>query len=327
MLFSHRIKKYVIIDTSFIVYQGSFAKRDPCVCSVVNREGKLVGKEDCTFCDGSGRSYMSNKAGERTGGIHQVLYHILRMIDSGYKPILVFDPPKENLDRTELHDEYKGNRKETPSWIENQMNIIEQYFPYIENIDCYTSHNHESDDVIATLALELATLDSSEIIVITDDKDMFPLLSNKKILIYRQGDMFTKAKFYNKFGFMPDRFTDYLTIVGDSADNYNLIKGLGPKAAEEIIKHYKTIDEFLNDNFSKCSKRVKNKMSDLISQHGKNNVLEAFAKSAKLAQLKTDVEYQLLSPEPSCEIIIKEFKRLNLYLGINNMHKLFNLGN
>jgi 5'-3' exonuclease len=315
-------KKYYIIDYSFFIYMGSFAHKNPCQCSVVNSAGKLVAmKDDCSFCDGKGMAYF-HKSGVRTGGLYQVFNHIIKALSDGYTPILVFDPPKEDLDRTELLDSYKGNRKECPEWITYQMDWGENNLQYIENVECYTSPNHESDDVIATKALELGN-QGYEVIVAADDKDFFPTLKCKNVTLFRQKAMFTRAHFKAKFGFDVDRWEEYLAIIGDTADNYNLIKGLGDKAACDIIANYKNLDDFLKDSWSKCNNRTQSAIKKLVDSIGRDKFEEELARSLKLAQLNLKVDYVRLDPEPNKKLIEDELKRFGLNQALNRVDLMF----
>jgi 5'-3' exonuclease len=47
-----------------------------------------------------------------------------------------------------------------------------------------------------------------------------------------------------KYGVMPAFIPDYLALVGDSADGYPGIAGLGPKTAASLINRYGHIEQF-----------------------------------------------------------------------------------
>ena len=225
-------EKIWILDYSFYIYNGSFAFKRPCSCNGANKS--------CIKCEGSGHLFMQSKSGIRTGGLFHVFNNILNRIADGYKVITVFDPPKEQLDRMKLLDSYKGNRPDVPEWITYQMDLGQDLLLHT-GIDCFYSDHDESDDVIATIALEKAR-NGAYVVVASDDKDMFPLLGHENIDLYRQKSLFTVSSFHEymkkKSGIEikdPSRFNEFLAICGDAADNFNLLEGLGPKAAEWII--------------------------------------------------------------------------------------------
>jgi len=47
-----------------------------------------------------------------------------------------------------------------------------------------------------------------------------------------------------KFGVAPEFIADYLALVGDSADGYPGIPGLGPKTAATLINRYGPLEDF-----------------------------------------------------------------------------------
>jgi 5'-3' exonuclease len=47
-----------------------------------------------------------------------------------------------------------------------------------------------------------------------------------------------------KFGVPPALIPDYLALVGDSADGYPGIAGIGPKGAASLIARYNRIEDF-----------------------------------------------------------------------------------
>jgi 5'-3' exonuclease len=47
-----------------------------------------------------------------------------------------------------------------------------------------------------------------------------------------------------KFGVYPERIPDYLALVGDSADGYPGIDGIGPVGAARLINQYGAIEDF-----------------------------------------------------------------------------------
>ena len=47
-----------------------------------------------------------------------------------------------------------------------------------------------------------------------------------------------------KFGVAPEFIPDYLALVGDAADGYPGIRGLGPKTAASLISRYGHIEQF-----------------------------------------------------------------------------------
>ena len=314
------MKKDYILDYSFYIYNGSFAYRDPCKCSYLEVSGKLVGKEDCVICEGKGKVYR-HKNGFRNGGLYHVFNQILRAKYEGYNVHLVFDPPKENLTRSALLDDYKGNRPDCPEWIGTQMDWGEEQIRHIGSLNCYSATCDESDDVMATLALELAN-EGHKVVIGSDDKDMFPLLANSNIKLFRQKSLFDRADFIKKFGFEPNRFDEYLAIVGDAADNYNLISGLGPKTATHIIQKYKHVNELI-DKPNKLDSYYRKKVDKVVDSLGKEVFRSELQKSLDLAQLNLKAPYTKLDGRNDRNFIFEQAAVMGLDNVTSNIRVFF----
>jgi 5'-3' exonuclease len=325
-------KKIWIIDYSFYIWNGSFAYKYPCKCTNVLGEGN----PNCNVCEGTGKIYMHAHDGTITGGLYAVFKMAINKTLEGYQVITVFDPPKEDLKRTKLLDTYKGNRGEKPEWISNQMLLGEQILPYT-NVECYTSVDDESDDVMATLAIELAD-QGHYVVVASDDKDMFPLVQHPNIDIYRMKEIFTYDSFKSKFAFEPERFNEYLAICGDAADNFNLLEGLGPKAAEYIIQNTATCITEVFDSLESFPEKyvkklvecgrgdlgcVKTKAGCCSCPNMVAKKKELMELSLKIATLETKAKYMKINKEIDINKVHKDLVDLNMNWVSSNVNCLF----
>lgn len=310
-------QKFWILDYSFYIFNGTYAFRSECAC----RKETKKAKEDCSKCNGEGWIYMKGN-GRINGGLYHVMNQCMVRMREGYKIITMFDPPKEDLLRTKLLDSYKGNRAATPEYITYQMHYGTKMLPLCDAIECYTSTNAESDDVMATIAIELAE-EGHDVVVASDDKDMFPLLDWDNITLYRQKDFYTKESFAKKFSFEPRRFNEYLAICGDAADNFNLIKGLGPKAAETLINTYDSILDIFDDLENlpeKFKKHVTYKCDETGCMLHRKDDMEL---SLKIATLDYNAEYQKIQNTPQRGTFKEMLEHLKLTQAINNIDMFY----
>ena len=78
------------------------------------------------------------------------------------------------------------------------------------------------------------------------DYDMMQLLSkHTSVYINKKGsDMmrFSEPEFEEKYGVKLAQFVDYKALVGDSSDNIPGVRGIGPKAAQNLLAEYGTLD-------------------------------------------------------------------------------------
>ena len=49
-------------------------------------------------------------------------------------------------------------------------------------------------------------------------------------------------KVYERYGFDPERMIDYKALRGDTSDNIQGVKGIGPVGAEKLLQTYQTLD-------------------------------------------------------------------------------------
>ena len=105
----------------------------------------------------------------------------------------------------------------------------------------------EADDALASAAY-LAALDDrvEKVCIWTPDKDLAQCVSSDRVVQVdrRSGVIRDEAGVQVKFGVAPRFIPDYLALVGDSADGYPGIPGLGPKTAAQLINRYGPIEDF-----------------------------------------------------------------------------------
>ena len=105
----------------------------------------------------------------------------------------------------------------------------------------------EADDALASAA-EIAARDARvrKVCIWTPDKDLAQCVRADRIVqMDRRGNTIRDAAGVRaKFGVDPERVPDYLALVGDSADGYPGVRGIGPKAAARLIARYGRIEAF-----------------------------------------------------------------------------------
>jgi 5'-3' exonuclease len=105
----------------------------------------------------------------------------------------------------------------------------------------------EADDALASAAT-MASRDSrvEKVCIWTPDKDLGQcVLDDRIVQVDRKNKTIRNAAGVKaKFGVMPALIPDYLALVGDSADGYPGISGIGPKGAVSLIERYGRIEDF-----------------------------------------------------------------------------------
>ncbi|HEU4653637.1 MAG TPA: 5'-3' exonuclease H3TH domain-containing protein [Steroidobacteraceae bacterium] len=105
----------------------------------------------------------------------------------------------------------------------------------------------EADDALASAAYLASQDDRVEKVCIwTPDKDLAQCVSGDRVVqIDRKSKAIRNAAAVReKFGVDPEFIPDYLALVGDAADGFPGIEGIGPKSAARIINTYGHIEAF-----------------------------------------------------------------------------------
>ena len=188
--------------------------------------------------------------------------------------------------RKELYKQYKANRKEAPQDLLLQLPVAIEWLNKM-GLPTLSLEGYEADDCIATLAT-LAKKEGFFVKIISHDKDLYQLIDNDiQLFDYAKKQPITQKECHSKFGVMPDDFIMYQSIVGDSSDNVPGIKGIGPKGAQNILAHFKSLESLydaIDNNYTHIETLLGKRMAGLIRDHRE----EAFI-SRELVTLRKDL--------------------------------------
>jgi len=186
-----------------------------------------------------------NRYNEPTGAIKGVI-SMLRRLHNDYQAdysACVFDAKGKTF-RDDLYPEYKANRPPMPD------NLIAQIIPLHECIHALgwpmlIIEGVEADDVIGTLAKQ-AEQEKMRCVISTGDKDIAQLVNKQVMLVNTMNnETLDEAGVLTKFGVAPTSMLDYLTLVGDKADNVPGVEKVGPKTAIRWLERYGTLDNLI----------------------------------------------------------------------------------
>jgi DNA polymerase-1 len=239
---------------------------------------------------------LTNSQGQVTQAAF-VFTNIVRKLLQDEKPqyiAAVFESGEKTF-RHETFTGYKANRAEMPEDLQSQlpyiMRICEVY-----NIPILNAPGYEADDVIGTLAVQVAERGLQSVIV-SNDKDMCQLVRDPWIICMRQNSQNVKRKepvppvewcdeawVENKFGVPPTQIIDLLGLMGDAVDNIPGAPGIGAKGAVQLVKQFGSIENAL-----KNWEEVKHK----TYRESLRNNADLILQSKELATIKTDVSIEL----------------------------------
>lgn len=164
---------------------------------------------------------------------------------------------KGNTFRNELYDGYKAHRPDVPEDLLKQLPIA---ISWIEQMGFKTAirTGFEADDIVASIAHD-AKIKGLEVRIVSHDKDLYQLIDDDTIYLFdpTKKVIINEEKCFEKYGVHPSQFTDYQSLLGDSADNIPGVKGIGAKTAEALIKEFGTLENIYANIENITKKRTK----------------------------------------------------------------------
>jgi len=103
----------------------------------------------------------------------------------------------------------------------------------------------EADDGLAAAARICAGAGVAQVRIWTPDKDLAQCVGGPVVQVDRRaGEVRDAAAVRAKFGVDPERIPDFLALVGDSADGYPGIAGIGKVTAARLITVHGPLEQF-----------------------------------------------------------------------------------
>lgn len=202
---------------------------------------------------------------DKDGHNANVVYGFFRMLFKIFqeKPdylVVAWDAPVRNL-RHDVFPEYKANRKKMDDDFRHQIPVTKRLAEEL-GIPSLSIEGYEADDSIASVVRKFKENQDLVIDVYSSDKDLKQLLEPNVFAVDPMKNTRTDTKlFMQEYLFEPEYILDYLSLVGDSADNIKWVAGIGPKQASDLIKKYKTLDA-IYEHIDEIPWTLKQKLSE-----------------------------------------------------------------
>lgn len=191
---------------------------------------------------------LSTSRGIPTNAIYGFTRMLLKLLrEKNVKYILcAFDSPHPTK-RHKIYEEYKITRPETPKDLPVQIDYIKQIIDAL-GITRIEVPGYEADDIIATAVGVINQFAPLSFTIISLDKDMLQLVSdNVRIYDPFNETIIDREYVIKKYGVPPEKFNDFMALVGDTIDNIPGVKGIGEKTAANLIKRYGCIENILKN--------------------------------------------------------------------------------
>ena len=182
------------------------------------------------------------------GAVIGVLKTVLEMAESGATHIGVATDHVIESFRNRLWPGYKTSEGIEPALLA-QFSALEEALVAM-GVVVWPMIELEADDALASAA-RIASADqrAEKVCIWTPDKDLAQCVRDDRVVqVDRRGQRIRDAAAVReKFGVEPRLIPDFLALVGDAADGYPGIRGIGPAGAARLLNRYGAIEDFPRD--------------------------------------------------------------------------------
>jgi 5'-3' exonuclease len=179
------------------------------------------------------------------GAVNGVLHTVLQMLETGATHLGVATDHVIESFRNRIWDGYKTGEGVDRA-LRRQFHPLEEGLAAM-GVAVWPMVELEADDALASAA-HLTSEDPQveKVCIWTPDKDLAQCVRGDRVVQVdrRSRNIRDESGVREKFGVGPDRIPDWLALVGDAADGYPGIAGIGPVTAARLIAAHGPIEDF-----------------------------------------------------------------------------------
>ncbi|MDC7234329.1 MAG: DNA polymerase I [Spirochaetales bacterium] len=210
------------------------------------------------------RNPLKNPEGKNISAVFGFFRTLLSLLNKleGYRFAVTLDSKTKTF-RHEMFPEYKATRDKSPDDLFEQIPLIEEILELM-GIPAIRVDGFEADDIMGTLAVK-AREEGRASYIISGDKDLLQFAGEGiKIMKLEKGSSIEMDRddVFEDRGVWPEQIVDYLSLVGDTADNVPGVAGIGPKTAAKLLQQYNTLDGIYEHLDEIKSKSQRQKLED-----------------------------------------------------------------
>ena len=239
---------------------------------------------------------LSSPAGQPTNAIYGFI-KMLEKLEASFMPshtVVVWDGGLDE-DRVEGLEDYKAQRDPMPDDMEVQLDEIVTYLE-ANGIASVCDDGIEADDRIGQLA-KRAEEEGYDVAIASSDKDFFQLINDRVKMLNpadKSGEPMDADAVEAKTGVRPEQIVDWLSLVGDAADNIPGVPGIGVKTAASLLNEFGSVDGI----YERLAEVKREKQREALAASE-----EAVRRNQALVALKLD-----LPGEPGLDSLRKGFE-------------------
>ena len=259
---------------------------------------------------------LKNKDNHPTGVIYGVL-NMLRLTHSQFPSdysVCIFDAKGKTF-RNDIYSDYKANRPKMPEELAIQIEPLKKAITAM-GWPMMIKDSVEADDVIGTLSKQ-ANAKKIKVIISTGDKDLAQLVNNDtKLINTMTNEELDIDGVQNKFGVPPSSIIDYLTIIGDKADNVPGIEKVGPKTALKWLNEYKSLEKIVKNS---------EKFGGVVGENLRKSI-DWLPTAKDLITIRCDLDIKVnwdefIKKEPNNKILQEIYKEFNFSRWLQDLEK------
>ena len=187
---------------------------------------------------------LTSPTGQPTNAIYGFI-NMLAKLEAQVLPthaVVVWDGGLDE-GRVEELDDYKAQRDPMPDDMEVQLDAMVDYRE-AEGWASVCDDGVEADDRIGQLA-KRAEAEGFEVAIASSDKDFLQLINDRVKMLNpadKSGVPMDAAAVVAKTGVQPSQIVDWLSLVGDAADNIPGVPSVGVKTAAALLNEFGSVD-------------------------------------------------------------------------------------
>jgi 5'-3' exonuclease len=192
-----------------------------------------------------GRRSGGRRDGERFGAAAGVLHTVLQMLETGSTHVGVATDHVIESFRNDLWPGYKDGSGVDPA-LRAQFEPLEEGLMAL-GVLVWPMVELEADDALAAAARFAAgDAEVQQVCIWTPDKDLAQCVRGDRVVQVdrRSSSVRNVAGVREKFGVEPAQIPDLLALVGDAADGYPGISGIGKVGAARLVNAHGGIEDF-----------------------------------------------------------------------------------
>ncbi|HBV03936.1 MULTISPECIES: 5'-3' exonuclease [Mammaliicoccus] len=195
------------------------------------------------------KQFMRDSAGTPTNAIQGFVRHAFTAVND-IKPTHVaicWDMGSKTF-RNDMFEAYKSNRVAPPEEMVPQFDKAKDIASKLGFCNLGIT-NYEADDVIGTISKK-AQAKGHETYIVSGDRDLLQCidtdvhvwLTKKGFNLYNKYDL---TRFREEYGLEPWQLVDVKAFMGDTADGYPGVKGIGEKTAIKLIQEHQSVENVM----------------------------------------------------------------------------------